>query len=154
MTSYIPDGTVIPDMLASTEAFTAFCTARSAPIPGNAAGLLLAVTPLVLDATSDAWYEVDPATGLATSPMIADALADATCMQALAWAKLNIDPDTGGVLTAGIRTGKGIGSARVSYADTAEAAAARSAATTDLVPAAIARLRQVNLIGAAAWSIG
>lgn len=154
MTNYIPDGTVIPDMLASAEAFAAFCTARGVPVPSNGDALLHAVTPLVLDAASDAWYDVDPTTGLAVSPMIADALADATCMQALAWAKLNIDPDTGGVITAGIRTGKGIGSARVSYADTADAAAARAAAVTGLVPAAVSRLRQVNLITGTAWSIG
>lgn len=145
---------VIPDMLASVEAFSQFCAARGVSVPVNAGALLHGVTPLVLDVTSGARYDTDPDTGLATDTAIANALADATCLQALAWAKLGIDPDTGGVITAGVKTGKGIGSARMSYADTAEASSARSAAVYGLVPAAVARLRQLNLIDASAWSQG
>lgn len=145
---------VIPDMLASTEAFTAFLTRRGEQVPSNAAALLLAVTPLVLDATSGARYDTDPTTGLAADTAIATALADATCIQALAWSKLTIDPSTGGVVTAGVKTAKGIGTAKISYADVAEAAAARTAAVQGLVAAATARLRQLNLIDATAWSTG
>lgn len=144
----------IPDTLASSEAFSQFCTARGVSVPTNAGALLHGVTPLVLDVTSGAQYDTDPDTGLATDTAIAKALADATCLQALAWTKLGIDPDTGGVITAGVKTGKGIGTARMSYADTAEAAAARSAAVYGLVPAAVSRLRQLNLIDATAWSQG
>ncbi|WP_065961267.1 hypothetical protein [Curtobacterium sp. UCD-KPL2560] len=144
----------IPDTLASSEAFSQFCTARGVSLPANAGALLYGVTPLVLDATSGARYDTDPSTGLATDPAIAKALADATCLQALAWSKLNIDPDTGGVVTAGVKTAKGIGTARMSYADTGEAAAARTAAVSGLVPAAVARLRQLNLLDATAWSQG
>lgn len=145
---------VIPDMLASTEAFTAFLTRRGEQVPSNATALLLAVTPLVLDATSGAQYDTDPTTGLATDPSIADALADAACIQALAWSKLRIDPATGGVVTTGVRTSAGIGSARLSYADVADAAAARTAAVQGLTSAASARLRQLNLLDATAWSQG
>lgn len=154
MTYLIPDGTVVPDMLATPEQFTEFCNTRGASVPANAGTLLRGCTTLVLDASSGAWYDTDDTTGLPTSTLIAAALADATCIQALAWSKLGIDPDTGGVVTAGIKTAKGIGSARVSYADVAEAAAARAAAVSGLVPSAVARLRQLNLIDSSAWGIG
>ncbi|MGN8049552.1 hypothetical protein ACTJKO_07645 [Curtobacterium sp. 22159] len=153
MSDYYGDA-VIPDMLATPEQFAAFCEKRKTVAPTDPDGYLIGATPLVLDATSGAYYDADPTTGLATDPVIATALADATCMQALAWVRLRIDPTTGGVVTSGVSTAKGIGSARVSYGDAAEAAAARAAATSGLVPAAVARLRSVNLINTEPWTYG
>ena len=153
MSDYYGD-TVVPDMLASLDQFTAWCTKWGVTAPTNPAALLLAVTPLVLDATSGSYYDTDLTTGLATDPIIAAALADATCIQAVAWSTLGIDPLTGGVATTGVRTTAGIGSARIGYADAAQAADARASATSGLVPAAVMRLRQVNLFETEPWTYG
>lgn len=153
MSDYYGD-TVVPDMLASTEQLTAWCMKWAAMVPANGAALLLAVTPLILDATSGAYYDTDPLTGFATDQIVATALADATCIQALAWDRLNIDPLTGGVVTSKIATTKSIGSARIGYADSAQASDARAAATSGLVPAAVMRLRQVNLLDTEPWTYG
>jgi hypothetical protein len=153
MSDYYGDA-VVPDMLASVDQFTAWATRRGITVPDNATALLLSCTILVIDATDGAYYDTDSTTGLATDPLIGNALADATCIQAAAWAALGIDPVMGGTATVGVRTAKGIGSARVSYADAAQAADARALATVGLVPDAERRLRQVNLIGAEPWTFG
>jgi hypothetical protein len=145
---------VIPDMLASTEEFTAFLTRRGEQVPSKATALLLGATPLVLDATMGARYGTDPATGLATDVVVQTALADATCIQALAWSKLGVDPNVGGVMNQSGVSGKKIGSASFEYVGASAVAAARADAATTLVPQAVARLRQANLIDGTAWSQG
>lgn len=153
MTDYYGDA-VVPPMLASVDQLTTWCTARGETVPSNATALLLGVTPLILDETDGSYYDTDPTTGLATDPVIANALSDATCIQAIAWSKLGIDPALGGALTAGVGTSKKIGTASVAYADAALAAQARADATTGLVPAARARLRAVNLLNTEPWTYG
>ncbi|QDZ15783.1 hypothetical protein [Humibacter ginsenosidimutans] len=138
MTSY-----VVPDMLATSDDLAEW-TKQAAP--ANADLVLRDCTTLVLDATRTACYETDPATGLAIDPNIAQALNDATCIQAAAWGKLGIDPLAGGIDTGGVKASKSIGSASFAIAGAAQTAAAKAFATDNLVPAAVRRLRQQNLI--------
>jgi len=140
------DPAIIPTQYATASDLAAW---TQAPAPANADQILRACTGLVLDATEEAYYTTDPTTGMATDTQILGAMRDATCIQAAAWIALNIDPATGGVLTQSLRTSKKIGTAQVTFdvADTAAAAAARQAAYTGLVPAALAHLRRYNLIG-------
>lgn len=144
---------VIPDMLASPEDYTTWT--GSTP-PANITQILRSCTSLVLDATSTAFYDVDTTTGLATDTDVLGALRDATCIQAAAWVALNIDPATGGVLTQSVKASKKIGSAAITYdtADVQAASAARQAAYTGLVPEALRRLQQRNLLGYAPWTFG
>lgn len=114
--------------------------------PGNATALLRSCTTLVLDATKAACYAIDETTGLATDAEILKAMQDATCIQAAAWIALGIDPSAGGVISAGVKTSKGIGTGRISYGDVDQAAAARAAAAVSLVPEAAMRLAQQNLV--------
>lgn len=142
---------VIPDMLATAADYTAYTQGDP---PDNINPLLRSCTTMVLDATSGSYYDADPLTGLATDPVIAKALTNATCAQAAAWDALGINPLTGGVLVAGVKTAKGIGTGRISYGDVAQAAAARAAAATDLVPDALRILLNANLIGIEPWTYG
>lgn len=152
MSDYFGD-IVIPDTLASP---AELATWMQTDVPDNAISLLRACTPMVLDQTEGAFYEVDPTTGIATNPIIQTAMKDAVLIQATAWVKLGIDPDLGGVVTLGAAVSKKIGSAQITYdsSDAAQAAAARQAAATSLVPAAMKRLQQANLLGTNPWYYG
>lgn len=142
---------VTPTMLASPADYSNYVQGDA---PSNVNALLRSCTRLVLDAVSGSYYDADPITGLATDADTAKALSDATCAQAAAWDALGINPLTGGVLVAGVKTSKGIGSARVSYGDVAQAAAARAAAATGLVPDAYLILQNAELIGTEPWTYG
>lgn len=138
-------GIVVPDALATASDLE---TWTGASAPGNADAILRSCTGLVLKATRNALYAVDEATGIATDPIIKKCMTDATCIQAAAWVALKIDPSAGGVVTGGIAASKKIGTAQLIYdaGGTAAVAAARTAAYTDLVPDAEAKLAQQNLL--------
>lgn len=142
---------VVPDALAAPADLAAWTGAEA---PANAVPLLRSATTLVLAATKGAYYAVDPATGLATDTAVAKVLKDVTCIQAAAWASLGVDPLTGGVVVEGVESQVGIGSGRVSYADAAHAAAAKTSALTDLVPEAQMKLSQNNLLSSNVWVYG
>jgi len=141
----VPDALAAPDDLAAWTGTTA---------PANAVPLLRSATSLVLAATKGAYYAVDAVTGLATDPVVAKVLNDATCIQAAAWAALGVNPLTGGVAVSTVVSQKAIGSARLTYADAAQAAAAKTAAVTELVPEAMAKLSQNNLLASNVWMYG
>jgi len=142
---------VVPDALAAPADLTAW-TGTEAPV--NAMVLLRSATSLVLDATKGAYYAVDPLTGLATDPVVAKVLSDATCIQAAAWDAIKYNPLTGGVLTTAVVEEKAIGSARLKYADAATASASRTAAVAGLVPDADRKLAQNNLLASNVWIYG
>lgn len=142
---------VVPDTLAAPADLAAW---TGAPAPNNAIPLLRSATALVLNASKGAYYAVDPLTGLATDPVVAKVLNDATCIQAAAWAALGINPLTGGVAVSTVVSAKSIGSAHLVYADAAQAAAAKAAAMTELVPEAVAKLAQNNLMPSNVWMYG
>jgi hypothetical protein len=141
----------VPTMLAQPADLAAW-TGTAAP--ANATALLREATSMVLSATLGGYYAVDSVTGLATDPVVAQVLNDATCIQAAAWAALGIDPNLGGVVTSTIVSQKSIGSAHLSYADAASAAAAKEAALNGLVPAAMRKLAQNNLLPSNVWLYG
>lgn len=142
---------VVPDTLAAPADLAAWTGATE---PTNAVPLLRSATAMVLAATKGAYYAVDPLTGLATDPAVAKVLTDATCIQAAAWAALKIDPLTGGVAVSTVVSQKAIGSARLTYADADAAAAAKTKAVTELVPEAVAKLSQNNLLPTNVWMYG
>jgi hypothetical protein len=141
----------VPTMLAQPADLAAW-TGTAAP--ANATALLREATSMVLSATLGGYYAVDTTTGLATDPVVAKVLNDATCIQAAAWAALGIDPNLGGVIVAGVASQKSIGSAHLSYADASAAAAAKEAALNGLVPAAMRKLAQNNLLPSNVWLYG
>lgn len=136
---------ITPDTLASPEDYNKLPGAPAAP--DDIAFTLEACSDIVLRATITAVYDTDPATGLATDPIVRQALTDATCLQAAAWITLGIKPYAGGVIQGGVATSKGIGSGNVTYAGVAMAAAARAEAAVSLVPTARRRLQNRGLIG-------
>jgi hypothetical protein len=142
---------VVPDMLAQP-ADLAGWTGTAAP--ANATQLLRAATSLVLEATESAYYDADPTTGLATDTATYNALRDATCIQAAAWAAMGIDPNLGGVQAAGVVAQKRIGSASIVYANPADAEQARSESLRNLVPEAARKLQLNNLLGSNVWVYG
>ncbi|MDP9185623.1 MAG: hypothetical protein M3O29_08155 [Actinomycetota bacterium] len=141
---------VVPDMLAQPADLTAWAGVT----PTNASVLLRSATSLVLDATKGAYYDVDPLTGLATDTAVAKVLNDATCIQAAAWDAIKYNPLTGGVLTAAVAEEKSIGSAKLKYADAGAAATSRAQAVAGLVPDALRKLAQNNLLASTVWMYG
>jgi hypothetical protein len=121
--------------------------------PANATVLLRSASMLVRDAISGAYYLTDT-DGLPTEANVIAALRDATSVQAAAWSTLKIDPLAGGVITSGIKTSKGIGTANITYADAAQAAAARTAAADGLVPEAQRILNAEDLLQPRVWTYG
>lgn len=120
----------------------------------KAAGWLTAASRLVRRATANAWYDVDT-NGYPTDAVKLQAMNDATCAQALAWATLDVNASAGGVATSSKAvTSVGIGSARKNFSDAQAVADARAATTTDLVPDAVEILREACLITTRAWSYG
>ena len=142
---------VVPDFLAQP---SDLATWMGVTAPANATALLRAATSLVLAASDASYYDVDPNTGLATDATVAAVLRDATCIQATAWSKLGIDPDLGGVVVASVASQKSIGSAHLTYADAAAAATAKVQALTSLVPAAVRKLQENNLMDTNVWLYG
>lgn len=153
MSWYWP-GFVIPTTLASSSDYETW-TGTTAPT--NIDQILRSCTSLVLDASAGAYYTVDPTTGLATDTTTANALRDATCIQAAAWVQLGIDPLAGGVISkSGAVASKKIGSGQVVYDNSGSAIAAQSRADAaiGLVPDAERMLRQNNLWGFHPWVLG
>ena len=142
---------VIPETLATP---TDLAEWTSTTAPANAVVLLRSATMLVLDATEGAWYDTDPATGLATDTQVLNAMRDATCIQAAAWAAINYNPLTGGIVTASVKRSKKIGSASIELAGTDAAAQSQAAAVRSLVPDALRKLQQNNLLGNAPYARG
>lgn len=157
MSWYLPDDAVIPDFYATPADYLAW-PGTGDEAPANILGILRSCSALVADATEGDWYDVDPATGLPTSTRTVNAFRDATCIQALAWVTLGIDPAAGGVqqLAAGASTSRKIGSASItrSEAEIAAVAAAQAAARTGLVSDAVMLLRRNGLGGSAIWTLG
>ncbi|MDQ0894430.1 hypothetical protein [Agromyces ramosus] len=137
---------VVPTTLASAADYKAWTGETTDP--PKITQTLRSCTTLVLDATKTAIYDTDPATGLATDEDVNNALRDATCIQAAAWVALKIDPATGGAIVQATKKRKELGTAVIEYGDTAAAAAARSAAYSDLVPEAAKYLWQRGLLSA------
>lgn len=134
---------VVPTTLA-TSADLAAWTGQAAP--ANADALLRACTRLVLEQTRTASYDSDPTTGLPTDPNITAALKDATCIQAAGWIVLNIDPLAGGINTGGVKKSTKLLSGSIELAGAEQTAAAKVYAVANLVPDAVRRLRQQNLL--------
>ena len=134
---------VTPDFLASETELGNWIGGEA---PANAKVLVRSATTLVLDASAGAFYDVDTTTGLATDPIIAKALGEATLIQAAAWAAIKYNPLTGGVNTGGVKRSKKIGSASFEMAGTEQAAESQAAAAKHLVPEACNKLRQHNLL--------
>lgn len=142
---------VVPPALATPDDLAAWTTTDA---PANAVVLLRSATLLVQEATAQAYYDVDPLTGLATDRQTGQALNDATCIQAAAWAALGINPLLGGVADVGVESATKIGTASITYADAALVAQAQFDAVTGLVPEAMRKLQANNLIVPQAWAFG
>ena len=142
---------VVPETLAAPEDLTAWTGTDE---PSNATVLLRSATSLVLEATRQAYYDVDPLTGLATDTQIGGALKNATVIQAAAWAALDYDPLTGGVVTAGVESSTKMLSATIVFADAAQASQSRADAVTGLVPEAVRVLELNNLLIPNPWAFG
>lgn len=121
---------------------------------GKVTNLIRSATRLILRETRQAYYTVDPTTGLATDAQIQGALHDATVVQVVAWYQLGYDPTFGGVITPAVKSSKRIGSAAITYADAAVAAQARADALGGLVSEAEQILELQNLLIPNPWTFG
>lgn len=142
---------VVPTALATADDLTAY-TGQDAP--ANATALLRSATTLVLRETRAAYYDVDPTSGVATDTQIQGALQLATVIQAAAWAAIDFDPLTAGVLVPSVESSTKMLSSTITYADAAAAAQARSDALTTLVPEAERVLELNNLLVPNPWTFG
>lgn len=142
---------VTPTALCTVADVNAYATV---PATANIPNLIRSATRLILRETRQAYYTVDPTTGLATDTQIQGALHDATVIQVVAWAQIGYDPTTGGVLTPTVEQSTKIGTASVTYADAALSAAARAAAIGALVPEAEQLLELQNLLIPNPWTFG
>jgi hypothetical protein len=143
---------VIPEFLATQTDYLAYTGAQVAP--ANMQILLRSASAMVQDATSTAYYETDPLTGLPTDTQVSGALTAATCAQAAAWDALGYNPLLGGVADQAVLSATSIGTAHINYADGALVAAARSAAISGLVPDAVRVLELSNLLTPRVWTYG
>lgn len=121
-------------------------------VPSNATVLLRSASILVRRATACDYYPTD-ATGLPTDTAQAQAFNDATCSQAAFWSVNGIDPLRGSAQPR-VPVSKGIGTARIQYADAQMAAEAAAASLQELVPEAATILREAGLGSTAAWIVG
>ena len=121
-------------------------------VPSNATRLLAAASNLVTEACQCDGYHVDD-TGKPTDATLLAAMKAATLTQAAAWVTLGVDPLAGGVTVAATKLSKSLDGASVTFADAA-AAAARAAATSQLVPAALRVLKLAQLATTQPWMIG
>lgn len=133
-----------PDDLAAWTGTTA---------PTNATALLRSASLAVREATELCFYAVDD-TGLPTNTTQLQAFNDATCCQAAALAELDVNPQSGGVVEAGVVSSSKLGSASFEYADAAIAAAAKAAAMQGLVPDALRILRDAGISPTNPWIVG
>ena len=122
--------------------------------PANAAALIRSATRLILRETRQAYYTVDPVTGLATDTQILGALRDATIIQVVVWAQIGYDPLTGGVLTPSVESSTKMLSSTIVFADAAMSAQARADAMKHLVPEAEELLELQNLLIPNPWTFG
>ena len=136
---------------ASTDDLAAWLGADA---PANATLLLRTASYAVREATETAYYAADPVTGLPTATATLAAFRDATCAQAAALHAIDIDPTAGGALEVGVQTSIGIGSARITYADAAEAVAAKQQILGGLCLEAARILRQANIVLGVPWVVG
>lgn len=143
---------VVPELLAQPSDLAAWMELPDPP--AKALATLRACTRMVLDASQGAYYDADPATGLATAEPAATALRTATLIQAAAWVTLGIDPYAGGATTARVKSSSRLGSAQVVYADGQQAADSRDRAARHLVSDAQHTLAQANLLGTGPWTFG
>lgn len=120
--------------------------------PANATQLLRSASLLVRDATACDYYAADP-TGLPTDATILQAFKDATCAHAALWAAAGIDP-AAGEAKARVLSSKGIGTARLTYADAQAAADAAAASLRELCPEGRRILRDAGLASTSAWLVG
>lgn len=127
-------------------------TWTGAAAPANAAQLLRSASLLVREATACDFYATDT-TGLPTDTAVLAAFNDATCAHAALWAALKVDP-LAGAAQVRIQASKGIGTARISYADAQAAADAAADSLRNLCPEARRILRDAQLGSTAAWRIG
>lgn len=134
---------VVPDLLAAPADLATWIGGTD---PTNATPLLRKATSMVLNATRMAIYATDATTGLPSDPVILKCMNEATCIQAAALNALAIDPLAGGIQQGGVRASKKIGSAAITIAGSEQTAAAIAAAASELVPDALAKLRQQNLL--------
>lgn len=139
---------------------TALCTSADVAAytgvaaPANVAALIRSATRLVLRETRQAYYTVDPLTGLATDTQISGALHDATVIQVVAWSQIGYDPTTGGVLTPSVMTSTKMLSSTITFADAMLSAQARADALKHLVPEAEELLELQNLLIPNPWTFG
>lgn len=124
------------------------------PASANVPNLIRSATRLILRETRQAYYTVDPTTGLATDAQVQGALHDACVIQVVAWAQIGYDPTTGGVLTPATEQSTKIGSASITFADGALSAQARADALRALVPEAEQLLEIQNLLIPNPWTFG
>lgn len=121
-------------------------------LPANARALLRTASMAVREATEAAWYDTDPATWMPTDASVAQAFSDATCCQAAFLNATGYDPFAG--FESSVEVAVGVGSAKVQYADAADAAAARQAAIYGLCPEAWRILRQARIYYNSPWVVG
>jgi hypothetical protein len=140
-----------PDSLADS---TDYSTYTGGAAPANVDVLLRSATALVLEATAQAYYAVDPDTGDALDSQIADALTRATVIQAAAWSAMGYDPLTGGVVGTTVVQSTKAGGTSDTFADAQFAAQAKSDAVRNLVPDAVRVLQYNNLLIPNPWVFG
>lgn len=115
--------------------------------PSNAGALLRSASILIRRATRSAVYAVD-GDGLPTDTAVSAAMRDAACSHAAALSAAGVDPLAAGT-EAGAVASSSIGSASVTFADSAGAAAARTALSVGLCREALSILSAAGLIGGA-----
>lgn len=109
-------------------------------VPPKARKLIRRASALVSEAISGAVYSTNPQ-GLPTAPDVLEAVRDATCEQAAAWAAANIDPTAGAAALKPIPTTKALVGASVSYGQSAD------------IQAALVELAEGKTLIPSAWSI-
>lgn len=122
--------------------------------PTNAAELIRSATRLILRETRQAYYSVDPTTGLATDAQIQGALHDACVIQVVVWAQIGYDPLTGGVQQPAVESSTKMLASSITFADAALSAQARADALNHLVPEAESLLELQNLLIPNPWTFG
>lgn len=140
-----------PEFLAEASDYTDYTGGTA---PANLTVLLRSATRLVLDATNPAYYAVDTNTGEAFDTQIANALRDATVIQAAAWSAMGYDPLTGGVVETSVVQSTKAGGTSDTFADAQVAAQSRASAVNALVPEAMKVLRYNDLLIPAPWVFG
>lgn len=124
------------------------------PAPTNAAGLLRTASFAVQEATETAFYQVD-VNGLPIDSNVLAAFRDATCAQASAMTTQGVDPLAGGTYTSdGVEQSVGIGSARIQFADAADAIWASQQLLQGLCPEAQRILRLAGIQVGVPWVAG